>query len=123
MSKGDDEQERRISGWDLKKIREKCGYSAREFADFLRENRARITTPRSVYRLEEKRRVEFRYVEALMKLVGKDYYRQSLAELIREEEERERQREEMIRKRREEEEQHQRNRIERQTKRQARHPA
>ncbi len=105
--------QRRISGWDLKKIREKCGYSAREFANLLRAIGARITTTRSVYRLEERREVEFRYVEAMIQLVGKVHYERSLSELILEEEEREHWREEMIRRQREEEEQREREREER----------
>jgi hypothetical protein len=109
--------QRRISGWDLKKIREKCGYSAREFANLLRATGARITTTRSVYRLEERREVEFRYVEAMIQLVGKTHYERSLSELILEEEERVRRREETIRRQREEEERREREREERRAKR------
>jgi DNA-binding transcriptional regulator YiaG len=109
--------ERRISGRDLKKIREKCGYSAREFANLLRSIGARITTTRSVYRLEERREVEFRYVEAMIQLVGKNHYERSLSELILEGEERERWREEMIRKQREEAERCEREREERRARR------
>lgn len=105
--------QRRISGRDLKKIREKCGYSAREFANLLRAIGARITTTRSVYRLEERWKVEFRYVEAMIQLVGKIHYERSLTELILEEEERERRWQEMVRKRQEEEEQRKRKREER----------
>lgn len=106
-------KQRRISGWDLKKIREKCGYSAREFSNLLRAIGARITTTRSVYRLEERRQVELRYVEAMIQLVGKAHYERSLSELIREEEEREGWRQETIRKRLEIEERRQREREER----------
>jgi DNA-binding transcriptional regulator YiaG len=109
--------QRRISGWDLKKIREKCGYSAREFANLLRAMGARITTARSVYRLEERREVEFQYVEAIIRLVGKSHYERSLTELILEEEERERWRQEMMRKRQEEEERREREREERRARR------
>ena len=109
--------QRRISGWDLKKIREKCGYSAREFANLLRTIGARITTTRSVYRLEERREVELRYVEAMIQLVGKVHYERSLSELILEEEERERWRKEAIQRQREEEEQREQEREERRARR------
>ena len=94
---------RRISGLDLKRIREKCGYSAREFANLLQSTGARITTARSVYRLEERLIIPSRYVDALTKLVGAKNFDASLQAIIQEEEEAQRQREERRRKQDEEE--------------------
>lgn len=85
---------RRISGRDLKRIREKCGYSAREFANLLCSIGARITTGRSIYRLEEMPAVPFRYVDAMIQLVGIRHYAESLNEVLQEEKELDQRREE-----------------------------
>ncbi len=75
--------DRRISGLDLKRIRESCGYSAREFANLLNSTGARITTARSVYRLEERSTIPSRYVDALAKLVGAKNFDTSLQAIFR----------------------------------------
>jgi hypothetical protein len=86
--------ERKLTGYDLKRIRERCGYSAREFADYLLLKRARITTARSVYRVESMRTIPYRYVEALKDFVGRRFFNESLTEIVRREEENRRWREE-----------------------------
>lgn len=86
--------ERQITGYDLKRIRERCGYTAREFANYLLVKRARITTARSVYRLEENRRIPYRYIESLKDFVGRRGFNDSLAEIVKRDEENRRWREE-----------------------------
>lgn len=105
--------DRKVNGRDLKKIRERCGYSAREFADYLRMKRARITTARSVYRLEDLRTVPHRYIDALADFVGRRYFNESLAELVAREEEDRRWREERRRREEEAAEERRRRRMER----------
>lgn len=112
--------ERAISGRDMKKIRERCGYSAREFAELLRSIGARITTTRSVYRLEERRTIKPRYVDALTSLVGAKNFVACLRAIILEEEELRRWREEVRRMREEEEQEKERVRAERRQQREAR---
>jgi DNA-binding transcriptional regulator YiaG len=109
--------ERRINGRDMKKIRERCGYSAREFAELLQSMGARITTTRSVYRLEERRDIPPRYVDALTKLVGVKNFAAIVRAIIEEEEELARWREEMRRKHEEEERQQEERRLERRRQR------
>ena len=86
--------ERRVTGYGLGKIRERCGYSAREFAEYLAATGARITTARSVYRLQERRTVPPRYVDALREFVGKQNFDVCFREMMAEEEERRRRYEE-----------------------------
>jgi DNA-binding transcriptional regulator YiaG len=103
--------ERTISGRDMKKIREQCGYSAREFAELLQSMGARITTMRSVYRLEERHEIPPRYVDALTKLVGVKNFAATVQTIIGEEEELAKWREEMKRKHDEEEAERERKRV------------
>ena len=109
--------ERTISGRDMKKIRERCGYSAREFAELLQSLGARITTTRSVYRLEERRDIPPRYVDALTKLVEVKNFAAIVRAIIEEEEELARWREEMRQKHEEEERERKERRLERRQQR------
>lgn len=109
--------ERVISGRDMKKIREQCGYSAREFAEMLCSIGARITTARSVYRLEERWTIPSRYVDALTKLVGSKNFTTCLRTIIKDEEELQRRREELWRKREEVEQERERIKAERRQQR------
>ena len=110
-----------ITGRDMKKIRERCGYAAREFAELLCSMGARITTARSVYRLEERWTMPSRYVDALVKLVGAKNFNACLRAIIQEEEELQRRREELRQQREKEEQERERIRAERQQQRRDAH--
>lgn len=85
-----------MRGYELRRIRERCGYSAREFAEYLASTGAPITTARSVYRLQERYIVPPRYVDALREFVGKLNFDVYLREMVAEEEERRRRYEERV---------------------------
>lgn len=72
-----------ISGAEFKAIRELCGYSAREVAEFLAVRGTRASTVRSIYRIEEAAEVPWRYTEALQAMVGRGLFDQSLREIRR----------------------------------------
>jgi hypothetical protein len=74
-----------VSGREFREIRARCGYSAREFAEFLSEINAPITTARSVYRLDDMTVVPARYVDALHAFVGTANFKNELKRLAIEE--------------------------------------
>lgn len=78
---------RSLTGGEFRDVRSRCGYSAREFAIYLKEINAPITTARSVYRLETLRIVPPRYGDTLLVFVGEDNFRSMLQEMEREAEE------------------------------------
>jgi hypothetical protein len=79
-----------VRGGEFRDVRSRCGYSAREFAEFLKEINAPITTTRSVYRLETLDSVPARYVDALKVFVGPANFARVLEEIRHEAEERRR---------------------------------
>lgn len=89
--------DRTFSGPLLRSIRERCGYSAREFAEFLALLDAPITTTRSVYRLEAEQEVAPRYVDAMRAFVGPINFDHTLQRLDEEAEVRRRRNEEAMR--------------------------
>jgi DNA-binding CsgD family transcriptional regulator len=68
----------RVSGEEFKAIRERCGYRAREVAEFLHQKGIPGSVSRSVYRLEERDDVPWRYIEALRELVGPELFQTCL---------------------------------------------
>jgi len=76
------EREHHFSGRDLRAVRERCGYAAREFAAFLKSEGAPIGSLRSIYRLEMMKRVPFRYLDALKRFVGAVRYEHCLNDII-----------------------------------------
>ncbi len=79
-------RQRVISGNDLRLVRERCGYVAEEFAEFLRKQDAPINSARSVSRLEQQQHVPLRYVKALERMVGVENFQQSIREVVLREE-------------------------------------
>ena len=79
-----------VRGCELRDVRRRCGYSAREFAEYLLEINAPMTTARSVYRVEGLRSAPTRYVDALKVFVGLANFTRALEEIRRKAEERNR---------------------------------
>lgn len=79
-------EERMITGYDMKRIRRICGYSAREFAEYLQRYGARITTSRSIYRIESEPTVTRRYINALRDFVGHSEFDRAMNQIIIDEE-------------------------------------
>lgn len=75
------EDETILRGWELKRLRNELGFSATEFARYLKSIGAKITTARSVYRLENRRFIQPRYIAAFTAFVGKRVYKRVLTRL------------------------------------------
>ncbi len=71
----------RLFGWEFKSLRTELGYTASEIALRFEELNIRLTTSRSVYRIEEGRYVKPRYVAALRKIASTEVFNSTLARL------------------------------------------
>lgn len=71
----------RLFGWEFKSLRTELGYTASEIALQFEEQNIRLTTSRSVYRIEEGRYVKPRYVAALRKIASPEVFNSTLARL------------------------------------------
>lgn len=86
-----------LYGWQLKRIRELSGYSAREFGEFMARERMRPTTARGIYDLETRYAVKAKYILALRKYLGPELFDKCRRRIQEEDEERMRIREERAR--------------------------